>query len=370
MARSDAGSKGWPFRHRPDGTVPKSDLNQCVCLPIWLDEYRFSRQGKRLECAGRQEVVLLKNVDVTTNLVREVIVAPLDRSVLAFSHNYPYPFTGWHYHPEYEIHIIRRSTGSYFVGTHAGRFEPGNLVLMGPNLPHMWVSDAACSEREDSLFIENRDMVLQFSEAFSKNCIRDFEGTKAFELLLHQSRSGIEFSHGTSLLVQDLLQRLIDTSGLSRLSLFFEIFSVLAEDEDRRLLGEAMPEIPLEHTERIDAILEYIAENFNSPELTCGLLAEREKMPFSTFSRFFAKSLNCSCQEYINRLRIYKACQLLIETRVPITSISYDVGFDVLSTFNRNFIRYIGVAPRDFRLKRGFDWTIEPGQPLSSSTNR
>ena len=297
-----------------------------------------------------------------------MIVAPLDRSVLAFSHDYPYPYTGWHYHPEYEIHIIQRSTGSYFVGTYAGRFEPGNLVLMGPNLPHMWVSDNACSERSDKLFIENRDMVLQFSETFSKNCINNFEEAKEFGYLLNQSRWGIEFSSDTSARVQKLLQRLIETTGMLRLGLFFEIFSELANDEHRRLLGVAMPDDPSERSERIDQILEYIAENFNRPELTCSLLAEREGMPFSTFSRFFSKSLDCSCQEYINRLRIYKACQLLVETRVPITTISYDVGFDVLSTFNRNFIRYIGVAPRDFRLQRGLEWTIEPGQPLSSSS--
>ena len=70
---------------------------------------------------------------VVKDLIREVIVAPLDRGFLAFSHDCPYSYTGWHYHPEYELHLIKRSSGSFFVGTYAGRFEPDNLVLMGPN---------------------------------------------------------------------------------------------------------------------------------------------------------------------------------------------------------------------------------------------
>ena len=300
------------------------------------------------------------------DLVREVIVAPLDRSFLAFSHDYPYSYTGWHYHPEYELHLIQRSSGSFFVGTYAGRFEPGNLVLMGPNMPHMWVSDNSFSEQEDRLFIHDRDMALQFSGTFAERCLRDFADATSLGALFEQSHAGIEFSASVSAELAAPLRRLAVAEGPEKLALFFTVFATLAADEGRRLLCPGLPADLGTRSARLNSVLKYIAENYNNPKLTCGLIAEREGMPLSTFSRFFEKNLSCSCLEYINRLRIYKACQLLMETQVPITSICYDIGYDVLSTFNRNFSRFIGVSPSDFRHQR-LKWRIEPGFPLSAA---
>ncbi len=300
------------------------------------------------------------------DLVREVIVAPLDRSFLAFSHDYPYSYTGWHYHPEYELHLIQRSSGSFFVGTYAGRFEPGNLVLMGPNMPHMWVSDNSFSEQEDRLFIRDRDMALQFSGTFAERCLRDFADATSLGALFEQSHAGIEFSAGVSAELAAPLRRLAVAEGPEKLALFFTVFATLAADEGRRLLCPGLPADLGTRSARLNSVLKYIAENYNNPKLTCGSIAEREGMPLSTFSRFFEKNLSCSCLEYINRLRIYKACQLLMETQIPITSICYDIGYDVLSTFNRNFARFIGVSPSDFRHQR-LKWRIEPGFPLSAA---
>ena len=72
--------------------------------------------------------------------VLEVIQTPLERTFRVYAHDYPFAYSGWHHHPEYELHLIRRSRGHFYVGTYAGAFGPGNLVMTGPNLPHMWVS--------------------------------------------------------------------------------------------------------------------------------------------------------------------------------------------------------------------------------------
>ncbi|WP_053239725.1 AraC family transcriptional regulator [Pleomorphomonas koreensis] len=304
---------------------------------------------------------------VMKDLIREVIVAPLDRGFLAFSHDYPYSYTGWHYHPEYELHLIKRSSGSFFVGTYAGRFEPDNLVLMGPNMPHMWVSDNSFSERDDRLFIHDRDMALQFSGTFADRCLQVFADAAPFGELFEQSHAGIEFSAAVSAEVAEPLCRLTTAEGPEKLALFFTVFSALVADKGRRLLCPGLPADLGPRSARLNSVLQFIAENYNRPDLTCGMIAEREGMPLSTFSRFFEKNLSCSCLEYINRLRIYKACQLLMETQVPITSICYDIGYDVLSTFNRNFTRFIGVSPSDFRHQRGLTWRLEPGVPLSAA---
>ena len=71
----------------------------------------------------------------------EVVQIRSGESFKAWSHGYPFHTVRWHFHPEYEIHQVVATSGRYFVGDFIGEFEPGNLVLTGPNLPHNWVSD-------------------------------------------------------------------------------------------------------------------------------------------------------------------------------------------------------------------------------------
>ncbi len=71
----------------------------------------------------------------------EVVQIGPAESFKAWSHGYPFRTVRWHFHPEYELHLITHTSGDYFVGDFIGEFVPGNLVLTGPNLPHNWITD-------------------------------------------------------------------------------------------------------------------------------------------------------------------------------------------------------------------------------------
>ena len=91
----------------------------------------------------------------------EVVQIRQGESFKAWAHGYPFRTVRWHFHPEYELHLVVATTGRYFVGDFIGEFEPGNLVLTGPNLPHNWVSDLPPGES-----VPLRGRVVQFSEEF------------------------------------------------------------------------------------------------------------------------------------------------------------------------------------------------------------
>ena len=285
--------------------------------------------------------------------LREVIATPLERDFLVFCHDYPFNYTGWHYHPEFEIHLICRSSGLRYIGTHVGPFDEGDLVMTGANLPHMWVSDVA-KERTGSgpIEIPERDLVVQFNGGFANKCVHDFVDCASFSTLLEESRAGIKFSDKTSAVARPLLSQLLSATGMARFSLFFQIVDLLSEDRERSSLSLALPKTDGLQMKRINSILKFIVENYNRADLSCGEIAERENMGLSAFSRFFERHVRCTCLEYLNRMRIYKSCQMLIETESSITVIAYDIGYDSLSTFNRNFTRYIGVSPSKFRAER------------------
>ena len=88
----------------------------------------------------------------------ELVDIQAQESFKVWTHGYPYETVRWHFHPEYEINLITHTSGRYFVGDHTGTFEPGQLCMVGPNLPHNWISDVPPEQH-----IDKRCVVLQFS---------------------------------------------------------------------------------------------------------------------------------------------------------------------------------------------------------------
>src|SRR5690349_24700296 len=70
----------------------------------------------------------------------------------------------WHYHPEYELVSVVTSTGRRMAGDHIGYFKDGDLALLGPNLPHLWVNDAEFVNGKSNCLAEA--VVIHFKENF------------------------------------------------------------------------------------------------------------------------------------------------------------------------------------------------------------
>jgi hypothetical protein len=96
----------------------------------------------------------------------EVVDVPRESSFKVWAHGYPYRTVRWHFHPEYEIHLVTETSGRAFIGDYISTFRPGNLVMVGPNLPHNWISDVVRGET-----VARRGLVLQFTRSFMDGCI-------------------------------------------------------------------------------------------------------------------------------------------------------------------------------------------------------
>ncbi len=123
----------------------------------------------------------------------ELVQISPGESFAAWSHGYPFRTVRWHFHPEYELHMVAATTGRYFVGDFIGNFAPGNLVLTGPNLPHNWVSDIP-----PGTSIPLRYRIIQFSEEFVDGAIKALPELAALQPVLESSRRGVLFSSETS----------------------------------------------------------------------------------------------------------------------------------------------------------------------------
>jgi AraC-like DNA-binding protein len=276
----------------------------------------------------------------------EVVQIGRGQSFKAWEHGYPFHTVRWHFHPELEIHHVVATSGHYYIGDFIGEFEPGNLVLTGPNLPHNWISHVA-----EGTIIPLRSHVLQFPEELLHKIAELFPETGGFGALFDLSRRGALFSEGCTAACAPILSELVHTKGPRRASLFLTLLSHLAADNGAKALASDayLPDPSGFMTAGVNKALSFINDNLTE-EFGEGDLAQTAGMTPSGFSRSFRRHTGMGVVEYVNRLRINLACQMLMnEPGMSVTDICFAVGFNNLSNFNRQFLRRKGMPPSRFR---------------------
>ena len=151
--------------------------------------------------------------------------------IRCLSHGFPTPLARWHYHDEYELHLITATSGKAFVGDWIGQFQPGHLVLTGPRLPHNWVT---MDLPEGG--VAERDLVIQFQHAPLEQACQTIPELNELMPLLERSRHGIEF-FGLSERAQAHWHAVKAARGLGRLAAFCEFATLLTRWTDYRLLS-------------------------------------------------------------------------------------------------------------------------------------
>ncbi|WP_075215933.1 AraC family transcriptional regulator [Mongoliimonas terrestris] len=275
----------------------------------------------------------------------EVIVCRPSESFRWNVHDYPHHLAKWHHHPEYELHLIQDSAGTMMVGDHVGPFQAGCLVLTGPDVPHNWVSDIP-----HGAVVPDRDMLVQFSSAFAARILGDFAELEDVRSLLAEAAYGLVFSGETARRGAELLAEIGQARGPNRMVLFLDLLATLAANPaERATLSRRTPALPSTQVEeRIEIALAYIAKNY-AGEIRLGTVADLCGMEQSAFSRWFKKQTGHTFARFINRTRIYSACTRLSQTDAPITEICFDVGFNNIANFNRQFVKFCDQTPSAYR---------------------
>jgi AraC-like DNA-binding protein len=259
-------------------------------------------------------------------------------------HGVPSALVRWHYHSEYELHLICASSGKVFVGDYIGQFAPGHLVLTGPRVPHNWVSLDLPPEG-----VKVRDMVIQFSHGPLAQMAGAIPELKAIMPLLQRASYGIEF-FDLSESARARFARIRDSTGLPRFIEFLALLGELAESGNYQLLST----VPMQASDdddalaRINTAVDFIVQNLSN-QFSMKELADHLNMSERMFTRFFRTATGNSFTDFVNRLRINRACQLLMETERYVTNICYDAGFNNVANFNRRFLAFKGMTPKQFR---------------------
>ena len=244
----------------------------------------------------------------------------------------------WHAHPEIELTLIVRSRGRRFVGDSIEPYEDGDLVLVGPNLPHTWDSDPRRRGPHEAVF-------CQFAPSFL-----DAPELAPLTRLFERSARGLRFGGRTQRAVARRMDGMERLPGLARLAALLEILELLARSRDVRALSSPgfVPELRQGDAARFDRVLRLLNERC-SEGITLAEAAAAAHLSIPAFSRTFRSRTGRTLVAYLNELRCGLVCRELIESERPVSDIAFDCGFNNLSNFNRRFRELKGMSPRAFR---------------------
>ncbi len=255
---------------------------------------------------------------------------------------------GWHFHPEYELTLIERSSGQRYVGDSIEDYQSGDLVLLGPNLPHTWYSGPVRPGARGKS--RHRAIIVHFEASFLGERFFECPEMKPAGRLLRRSAQGLQFTGRTR---DEATRRLVvmrSAHGLERLTELLRILDLLAAGGRARTLSSEsfVPSLHRANQNRIDHVCKFVNEHYTE-SISQANVAGRIAMSPPVFSRFFKRTVGGTFVEYLAALRISHACRLLIESELSVVEISLRSGFNNLSNFNRRFLKLKRMSPRQYR---------------------
>lgn len=271
-----------------------------------------------------------------------------DKSFIVFKEVGKFFPCPWHYHPEYELVQVTKSTGRRMIGDHIGQFDEGDLVFMGPLLPHVWVNDPKYINNQVDDLAEA--IVIHFKNDFLGENFLEIPEMGSFKNFLHLSNRGISIKGKAKEDINNLMKKMLKMNGIQRLSSLFSIFDILSGPIEFDLLASPalVATTQRKESDRLNKIIEYVMLNFDE-DISLPMAASMMNMGLTTFCNFFKENYRITFVEYVNTVRIGHACKLLFEKDQTIAEVAYECGYNSIANFNRQFKKYKQLNPSEYK---------------------
>jgi YesN/AraC family two-component response regulator len=251
-----------------------------------------------------------------------------------------------HYHPEHEIVFILNGYGKLMVSDAMTSFGEGDLIFIGGSVPHLFIDD---DEKKKKAQNKIRIVVIQFKQNL-------FEQVKNLPEFYRTNQLLSKIQHGVVVQRTGIWDKLIvglnHTQGIEKFNKLSYLLDSIVKKGSYRLITRPFEQAANNgiSSQRIQDIYTHLVKNYAS-DITVEEAAQAVHLCKSSFCRFLKKETKKTFSEHLNEIRIHFACKLLRETSYTILQIGYEVGFNNLSYFYRQFNKLKSVSPVEYRQK-------------------
>jgi len=275
-------------------------------------------------------------------IVKETVIVPPGQSFRLFNPRLKNYFF-WHYHPEYELVYVEAMTGIRHVGQHISSYMHSDLVLIGPNVPHL--------NFDYGVETEYMQIVVQLPEQFIGTALTLAPELDDIRQLFARSAFGIAFHGDTKATVARRLKAISALDLFRQLVELLDIFQLLANSPEATALNEKDTSVKLFLNDkiRIGTVYEYVQQHYHDT-IYVDEVAALVHLSTPSFCRYFRKHTLMTFTDFVNQYRISQARTLLLKDS-SISEVSYAAGFQNISHFNKLFKKTTGDTPTAFRKK-------------------
>jgi len=257
----------------------------------------------------------------------------------------------WHYHPELELHYVIKGEGVRFIGDNISNFSPGEMILIGENLPHTWRCKDEYFQNNPDLKVEA--MVIQFLPDCLGSYLLNLPEAYLIPKLFEKAKSGMVISGQAKDKLAELMSSSIEATHLDRIIILLSILKTLAETDEYSTIvtgKNTFYQSNESETLRINKICTYTMTNYKN-DITLEEIASLSNLSITSFCRYFKLMTKKTYYDFLIEIRVSHACRFLIENKLPTEMICFDCGFNNVSNFYRHFKKVTGMTPLDYKRK-------------------
>ncbi len=238
-----------------------------------------------------------------------------------------------HLHREIELICMLEGEASAYADSACSLIRKGDLFIAFPNQIHFYETHVP---GKHYCIIFRPDMIPEMAEIFS-------EGVPQSAVL-----SGV--------LLDPRILALVDGLHEAAFREPYDQLENLRRGYLLALFAELVPKmhisrLPVGDSEALRTIVSFCTKNF-SENLSLSVLEEQLHLNKYYISHLFSGKLGLKFNDYINSLRVSEACKYLLNSDMNVTEIGSLVGFNTPRTFNRAFVKQLGVSPTEYRRNR------------------
>ena len=256
----------------------------------------------------------------------------------------PYFYDKLHQHSEIQIMLILKGEGTLIAGDYVGRFEPGELYIIGSGQAHVFRNDDIYYQPKSKLKAHSYSLYFDenyFGEHFWQ--LDEWESVRDFS---KRAERGLKLTGTTKEAVTNLVQQIRQQKGLDKLLLFLQILNKLTTTKDLKALSVSSHNPDYSHREgkRMNEILLFTFRESHR-KIYIHEAADVANLSTEAFCRYFKMRTRKTYTNFLNEVRISNACKLIIQKDLSIQEICWHAGFSNLSNFNRIFRKVTGKTP-------------------------
>jgi AraC-like DNA-binding protein len=258
----------------------------------------------------------------------------------------PHLYNHLHQHPEIQITLIREGTGILVAGNYIGRFQPGDVFVIGSGQPHVFRNDKEFFSKQ----LHASALSVYFDQFTLGQSFWQIEETKTFRDFFAQSLGGYKITGRAMTEIQEAMEGIAQSRFFDKIIGFLQIIKALHRQEDlQQLTSHAhVRKAGVNNRARMKEVMDFTLREHHR-NISLKEVANIAHLTPEAFCKYFKTHTQKTYINFLNEVRVNNACRCLLEGSESVSSVCYKTGFSNLANFNRVFKKFTGLTPREYR---------------------